>query len=70
MADSPMETLEFCGFCGVLMPLEEERPLDSLTKEDDVVKHTKCPNCGHSTRNDLPIKGHFLSDDAQKLRCL
>lgn len=63
MTKSPITTLEFCPGCGVLLPVPEERTLNS---NNDPV----CGNCHTSTPEASTIKGQFLVDDAEKMRCL
>lgn len=67
------EIIQFCGGCGVQLPITEERTLSSRTPEDehDPDKQIfKCDNCGNENDKNLDITGYFSPDDAAKLRCL
>lgn len=67
MAHIVPEKLEFCGGCGNLLPIPEER---QLTNPNDPDSSTMCPNCGTSTHKHLPVIGYFDPSEAARLRCL
>lgn len=68
MAHITPATAEFCGGCGQLLPIPEERPLNGKSLEGHPI--FDCPNCGTNLERDLPIKGYFAPDDLERLRCL
>lgn len=66
--------LEFCGGCGQLLPIHEERKLvpgqELIDSKSAADLNYECENCGTTTHHDLPIKGYFAPEAAEKLRCL
>lgn len=62
----------FCGGCGQLQPIEDERELFGPHQElvDSTIKMVyKCSNCGTSSK--VPyIVGYFDPAELERLRCL
>jgi hypothetical protein len=61
------EKLEFCGGCGVLLPIPEERTTRTPDNPDGPLG---CPNCGVFSDQAKPIAGYFDPAEAERLRCL
>lgn len=69
------EAVEFCGACGVILPIIEERTLDKRSPEPNEVENLEdliyqCDNCNAPSDKVKSITGYFNPEEAARLRSL